>query len=563
MVGKKASIYRSQIGKSADERFQLTKEAFSAIMLIKMYTLEKVFGEKIELCRRKELTAITKLFLIKIILLLFGALTSKVAFYLLFVTQLWIGNIIAAGDIYFILSAFQKLRQAFTVIIPRGISQMSEVRASSKRINDLLLADEVVTTKSSNTENKHPMIHVENIILNKQILREKIEILEPGITLLCGSNGCGKTTLLNIIMGSSPSQAGKVTCIGAVSYAPQEPWVFPATIKQNILFGEPYHSFRYQKVLTACALRDDLGRLPFHDLTVIEERGLNLSRGQRARIHLARAMYRDVDIYLLDDPLSSLDSKVQVQILQNGIKTFLQDKICILTSSTAKFQHYVDKVVFIDDLGTNHMVEIDENGFHLQTEPKELIKTNVLKNGNVGEESPLIKSVQKKKGNVYSEKNNAGQVHVKYYKKYISYGGNLTFFLIIILFSFGQMLKSYTDRMISNWATQERKLIQPISLNASVVLTSSPVSKNQLSIPMTFSLLILLTALVAVITATGFFNFTRKSSMKIHSKMLSSVLMAKMAFFETNYLGNILNRFSKDLTVVDEEYPLVLYEFIE
>lgn len=123
---------------------------------------------------------------------------------------------------------------------------------------------------------------------------------------MIGMVGSGKSSFLSTILGELTLTRGQMKVNGSVSYASQEAWVFGSTIRQNILFGQPYDRQRYQKVIKACALPRDFKQFPQGDQTIVGERGSSLSGGQKARINLARSLYRQSDIYLLDDPLSAV-----------------------------------------------------------------------------------------------------------------------------------------------------------------------------------------------------------------------------------------------------------------
>ena len=133
-----------------------------------------------------------------------------------------------------------------------------------------------------------------------------LEIEKGKLYAVIGMVGSGKSSFLSAILGEISLTEGQVKVNGGISYASQEAWVFGATVRQNILFGQSYERQRYQKVIKACALVRDFKQFPQGDQTVVGERGTSLSGGQKARINLARTLYRQSDIYLLDDPLSAV-----------------------------------------------------------------------------------------------------------------------------------------------------------------------------------------------------------------------------------------------------------------
>lgn len=126
-------------------------------------------------------------------------------------------------------------------------------------------------------------------------------------------------------------------------------WLFSGTIRENVLFGEPYNKEIYAEVVEACALREDISRFPNGDLTFVGEHGVILSWGQRARVSLARALYADVDVYLLDDPLSAVDAKVGEQIFHQCICRFLKNKTTLMVTFTKKHMFAADQVVILHD----------------------------------------------------------------------------------------------------------------------------------------------------------------------------------------------------------------------
>jgi ABC-type transport system involved in cytochrome bd biosynthesis fused ATPase/permease subunit len=171
---------------------------------------------------------------------------------------------------------------------------------------------------------------------------------DASLTVLVGSTGCGKTGLLRALLGDLVPDRGVLFVDGSISYVAQTPWIRNASIRANILFHRPFKQVWYEKVLTACALGPDLEVLPHGDATEIGERGINLSGGQKQRVALARAVYNDADCYLLDDPLSAVDSHVAQHILHRCLRELLAHKCVLLVTHNLQLVEYAQQVLWMD-----------------------------------------------------------------------------------------------------------------------------------------------------------------------------------------------------------------------
>jgi ATP-binding cassette subfamily C (CFTR/MRP) protein 4 len=167
---------------------------------------------------------------------------------------------------------------------------------------------------------------------------------------IIGAAGSGKSTLLQTILKEVDLIEESVNVRGVVSYAPQEPWFFSASIRKNILFGKAMNREKYHEVvMKVCALEHDLSVLPFGDGTLVGEQGTMMSGGQKARIRLARAIYRDADIYLLDDPLSAVDAHVILHIFNECIVKYLKDKCVILVTHQVQYLKDLPRVCQLNE----------------------------------------------------------------------------------------------------------------------------------------------------------------------------------------------------------------------
>lgn len=176
-----------------------------------------------------------------------------------------------------------------------------------------------------------------------------LEVLHGKFALITGPVGCGKSTLLSAILGEVPQLAGRIELLGSVAYCAQIPWLLHGTVQDNITFGKRYDEEKFSKVVDVCSLRPDLALLQDGQATIIGERGVNLSGGQKARVSLARAGYSDASLYLLDDPLSAVDAHVAVHLVKEclGADGFLSKTTRLLVSHQVQFATEVDLVVVI------------------------------------------------------------------------------------------------------------------------------------------------------------------------------------------------------------------------
>ena len=154
-----------------------------------------------------------------------------------------------------------------------------------------------------------------------------MEVDAGQLVAIIGPVGSGKSSVLQAVLGELAASQGSVGVSGQLSYAPQEAWVFGGSVRSNILFGEKYDAKWYSKVIEACALKHDFSAWGHGDLTLVGERGVALSGGQKARVTLARACYRKAATYLLDDPLSAVDAHVGKHLFKHCIHGLLKDKV--------------------------------------------------------------------------------------------------------------------------------------------------------------------------------------------------------------------------------------------
>lgn len=204
------------------------------------------------------------------------------------------------------------------------------------------------------------------------------------LSCIVGRVGAGKSSLLQSILGDLWKIKGEVQVHGTVAYVSQTPWIMNATVRENIVFGYRYDSNFYEKTVKACALLDDFAQLPDGDETVVGERGISLSGGQKARVALARAVYARADIYLLDDCLSAVDSHVGRHIIDNvlGPNGLLSSKTRILATNSIPVLVESDYICMLTD------GEIAERGTYRQLLAMKGAVFDLIKTSRQGDSGP-------------------------------------------------------------------------------------------------------------------------------------------------------------------------------
>jgi ABC-type multidrug transport system fused ATPase/permease subunit len=166
---------------------------------------------------------------------------------------------------------------------------------------------------------------------------------------IIGKVGAGKSSLLEAMLGNLDKKQGEAIIKGRFAYCSQEPWILSGTIQDNITFGLEYNESKMMETIRACGLIPDLNELSSGLKTMIGEKGINLSGGQKARVSLARAVYSDADVILLDCPLAALDAKVARKVFQKAILGLLKSKTVIMVSHNLALLDRVDQVVIMED----------------------------------------------------------------------------------------------------------------------------------------------------------------------------------------------------------------------
>ncbi|XP_076312445.1 ATP-binding cassette sub-family C member 4-like isoform X2 [Tachypleus tridentatus] len=344
-----------------DERIRLMNEIVSGMRMIKMCTWEKLFANLIETSRKKEISKIRHTSILRAVNMSLHFVSSKIILFISIITYVFMGRNITAEGAFVCVALYKNLCNSMTLLFPFAIAHGAESLISFKRIEKFLLLEEQKEPSVVNVSDLRPKLEncgvwMDNVTSSwcKEIeefnLKNISVTVKPGELLaVIGPVGAGKTSLLMTILGEMPTLLGEVKVQGKVAYVSQEPWVFAGTVRDNVVLGNKFNNEKYQKIVEVCALDKDIKQLPFGDKTLVGEKGVSLSGGQKARISLARAIYFDADVYLLDDPLSAVDTAVAKHLFDKCINHYLKNKVRILVTHQLQFLKSTNQILVLQE----------------------------------------------------------------------------------------------------------------------------------------------------------------------------------------------------------------------
>ncbi|KAM9674298.1 ATP-binding cassette sub-family C member 4-like isoform 3-T3 [Dama dama] len=577
--GKFFSSLRNKTAALTDDRISTMSEVISGIKTIKMNAWEKSFIDLISRLRRKEISKILKSSYLRGMNLASFFAVSKIMIFVTFITNDLLDNQITASQVFVVVTLFEALRFSSTLYFPMAVEKMSEAIVSIQRIKKFLLLDEIPQLNPQLPSDGETIVDVDDFTASwdkaseTPTLQDLFFTARPGELLaVVGPVGAGKSSLLCAVLGELPPSQGKVSVHGRIAYVSQQPWVFSGTVRSNILFGRKYEKDRYEEVIKACALGEDLQLLEDGDHTEIGDRGTPLSEGQKARVSLARAVYQDADIYLLDDPFSAVDVGVSRHLFEQCICQTLREKITILV--THQWQ-YLKAASWILILKGGKIVQRGtylgllksgvDFGFLLkrdEDEPSPDLESYTLKNQSrplMRGAAPELQDTENLSVTLRLEDHVEGKVGFKTYSDYFTTGTHWFIFIFLILVNIAaQVAYVLQDWWLQDWANLQNALYLGAYGKEEIIVILS--LNWYLGV---YSGLTVSTILLGITRSLLIFYILVKSSQTLHNKMLWSILRAPVLFFYRNPIGRILNRFSKDIGHMDDLLPLIFQDFIQ
>ncbi|EMS67041.1 ABC transporter C family member 14 [Triticum urartu] len=601
-----------------DERMKAITELLNYMRVIKLQAWEETFGSKISELREAELGWLAKsmyFMCANTIVLWSGPLAMTV---LVFGTCVLTGVKLDAGKV-FTATAFFRMLDGPMQSFPEAIAAVTQATVSLGRLDRYLLDAELADTTvehvlDADTGPDRVVVEVHDGMFawdvrgkkenekeeeenddsegeeDERIVEEApvLETVLKGISMtvrkgelaaVVGMVGSGKSSLLSCIMGEMDKVSGKVRVCGSTAYVAQTAWIQNGTIQENILFGQPMDAERYKEVTRSCCLQKDLEMMEFGDQTEIGERGINLSGGQKQRIQLARAVYQNCDVYLLDDVFSAVDAHTGSYIFKSPrarailmtakeinvkecLRGMLKGKTILLVTHQVDFLHNVDNIFVMKDgmiaqsgkfdelleagSGFSALVAAHDSSMELVEQSRQVEKTEhsqpavvripSLRSRSIGKGEKVIVAPEIEAATskiIQEEERESGQVSWRVYKLYMTeawgWWGVVGIFGLSLVWQASDMASDY-------WLSYETSGGIPFnpSLFIGVYVAIAGVSMV-LQVIKTF-----LETVMGLQTAQIFFR-----------KMFDSILHAPMSFFDTTPSGRILSRASSDQTTID------------
>uniref|UniRef100_A0A182RRP5 ABC-type glutathione-S-conjugate transporter n=1 Tax=Anopheles funestus TaxID=62324 RepID=A0A182RRP5_ANOFN len=599
VVAAKLKTHQVAQMKLKDERVKKMNEILGGIKVLKLYAWEPSFQDNILKVRKDEIGILKRM-------AYYGAgifFTFTIAPFLVTLVSFAVYVLIDENNVLDPQTAFVSLALFNIMRFPLGMFPMvvtfsMQAWVSIKRIDKFLnsaelnpdnvthnKSDEALTIKDGTFSwgDETPTLKNINLSLRKGQL-----------SAIVGTVGTGKSSLISALLGEMEKISGQVNTDGSIAYVPQQAWIQNATLRDNILFGKPFDQKKYDNVIDCCALRPDLEMLPGGDTTEIGEKGINLSGGQKQRVALARAVYADAEVYLFDDPLSAVDAHVGKHIFEQviGPSGMLVGKSRLLVTHGISFLPFVENISVVKDgeiseSGTyqqlidqkgafaeflnQHIQELDDEDEEISLIQETLnddVASNVIQralsvrsnhsNDSNGSTRKKPVSRQVSKQSLHSKENAAiptranligveesatGAVTWLVYKKYIKSIGFQFGVGSVLLTAINQGSGIFSNIWLTDWS-EDPEASTDTSVRDMYLGVYGALGGAQ-------SIALFLAALLISLGCL-------KAAKESHDKMLESSLRMPMSFFDTTPLGRIINRFSKDVDVVDNVLPVTI-----
>ncbi|TYI59921.1 hypothetical protein E1A91_D10G069700v1, partial [Gossypium mustelinum] len=556
---------------SQDERLRAISEILNNMKIIKLQSWEEKFKSSIESLRGNEFKWLSKQQFLRPYGTFLYWISPTIVSSIVFLGCALFGSApMNAGTVFTVLATLRSMSEPVRML-PEALSILIQVKVSFERINTFLLDDELrhdeVRRFPLQSSDKSVTVEAGNFswvpeIASPTLRNVELEIKRGQKIAVCGPVGAGKSSILYAMLGEIPKLSGTVSVFGSIAYVSQVSWIQSGTIRNNILYGNPMDADKYDKAIKACALDKDINCFDHGDLTEIGQRGINMSGGQKQRIQLARAVYDDADVYLLDDPFSAVDAHTASVLFNDCVMTALEKKTVILVTHQVEFLSQVDRILVMDggqitQSGSYEELLMAGTAFEqLVNAHRDSITALGTLNGDGGGESQETaaemsnrcyptKQISEGESSVkgpsgiqltQDEEIEIGDVGWKPFMDYVSISKGFLYLSLIIL---AQSMFSVLRVASSYWLAFA---IQIPNITSSMLIG-------------VYSGIATLSAVFVFFRSHYGAHLGLKASKAFSSGLINSIFRAPMFFFDSTPVGRILTRASSDMSILDFDIP--------
>uniref|UniRef100_A0AAY4DKF2 ATP-binding cassette sub-family C member 5 n=1 Tax=Denticeps clupeoides TaxID=299321 RepID=A0AAY4DKF2_9TELE len=585
LASRLTAYFREKCVAVTDSRVRLMNEVLSCIKFIKMYCWESVFSCNVHKVRSEERRTLERAGYVQSLTVGVAPIIMVIACVCTFTLHMALGYDLTAAQAFTVVAVFNSMTFALKVT-PLAVRALSEAAVRLYKMDDR----EVMSTKLEDPEN---VVEFRDATLvweksrgytppggeGRGPQRPKCPgrgcwllcVPQGSLVGICGAVGSGKSSLLSALLGQMTLVEGSVAVSGGFAYVAQQAWIFNDSLRENILFGKEFNEEKYRAVVEACCLNPDIAELPYGDMTEVGERGANLSGGQRQRVSLARALYSERPVLLLDDPLSAVDAHVGSHLFRNAIHRAARNRTVLFVTHQLQYLAECDDVVLMKD------GRIMEHGTHAQLMDRDREYAGLLH--NMQQENLVHKNLQNKlrdgEGRKRSaleepaasispaeikradplmqvEEKGSGGVSWSVYGAYIkAAGGPLAFLLNMLLFFGTTGSVAFSNWWLSHWIKQGSGNSSWLPGNETLAGDSMRLNPHIRYYSMVYVLSMGVALCLKTTRGLVFVKCTLRASSVLHDKLFQKILLSPMRFFDTTPLGRILNRFSRDMDEVD------------
>ncbi|CAG2105078.1 unnamed protein product [Medioppia subpectinata] len=515
LMGRMFRSIRQKTAELTDSRIRLMQEIIAGMRVIKMYAWEQPFAQLVATARKSEVKHIRSSNFLKGINLSVFFVILRLIVYACFVTYILMGGVLSAETAFATIAYFNAMRWSMAKFVPLAIAALSELIVVIKRIESECKTRTTVGCRWISWQWK--------------------DIASVGSS---GSEGSGVVRAAGVVGFHSESSTEYLVVRGRVSYAPQESWAFIASVRQNILFGSQYNEEKYNRVVKACALDRDFKLFPYGDQTLVGERGVSLSGGQKARISLARALYHSADIYLLDDPLSAVDTHVAKHLFQKCCVEYLKDKTRVLVTHQIQFLRDAHQILVLNDgecVAIGSYNELKKRGIDLMAYQRQTDGTNdrrdikrrtsftpsmVSSLSEGSEVTDVREPIEVDEQEVKAELKMIGSVESTVYMDYIKAGaGPLLIALTVLFIIISQVLYQGSDYWLSLWTNQMSQTPKEVDQTFNIIIYTSLISGLFVS---------------ALLSTICFYIMCMRSSVNLYNRIFCALLRSPIHLFESS-----------------------------